>query len=126
ALPAYALAWILRFDEGLGRCESLDETLRCAVGQGLRSFGAQGALIALLGYRVRLEHVHSSPGYEDLVAQCSGLPLDSASPLAQVIRTGKAIMANPPPPVDAPLSGTGPARWAVLPIAGSRGVIGAL
>ena len=90
-LPAEALDSIVRFDASLGRCQNLDESLRAAVGPGLRSFGARAAVIALLGYRVRLEHVHGSPGCEQLAAQCAGLPLDSPSPLAEVTRTGRAI-----------------------------------
>ena len=54
ALPAEAFGSILRFDQNLGRCRSLDELLRMTVGTGLRSFGARGAVIALLDYRVRL------------------------------------------------------------------------
>ena len=127
ALPAEAFGSILRFDQNLGRCRSLDELLRMTVGTGLRSFGARGAVIALLDYRVRLEHIHSSRGYEDLGNRCSGLPLDSSSPLAEAIRTGKAITVDgeAPPPEDVPPAAAG-ARWIVLPITGRTRVIGGL
>jgi hypothetical protein len=123
SLPLEALASILRFDEHLGRCQTLDQTLRMTVGRGLHSFGARGAVIGLLGFQVRFEHVHGSPGYEDLTAQCTGLPLDSPSPLAKATRTGQTIVGDQPAPRSASAEDE---RWAVLPIAGGRGVIGAM
>jgi GAF domain-containing protein len=127
SLPVEALHSILRFDRSLGRCHSLDETLRATVGQGLGSFGARSAIVALLGYQMRLEHVQSSPDLQALRARCRGLPLDSSLPLAEAIRTGKAITGDEtgrgteglPPEARA-------SRWVVLPIAGGTGVIGAL
>jgi serine phosphatase RsbU (regulator of sigma subunit) len=129
ALSGEGLVTAVLFDGFLSACTSTAEVISAAVGPGLGAFGATAAIIGLTDFRLRLDPVVGSEGFEQMAAQCSQLPLDALMPLAETIRTGRPMGLRPvtgdflgaPFPMDVQAI-----RECTIPILGARGVRGAL